>query len=154
MTRRSFARGLFAVAALGAAAVAAAQGGGGPEAGGAPGAGFASMGEARWLERHAGEIGLDEKTVAEVKAIGEEARSAASRRMDELRKEGRKLSEMLAEENLDEAALKKQAESVGRLWTQGLEERIRTSVRLRKLLTPEQRKKAAELRKQRPGAQR
>jgi len=154
MTRRSFARGLFAVAALGAAAGAAAQGGGGPEAGGAPGAGFASMGEARWLERHAGEIGLDEKTVAEVRAIGEEARSAASRRMDELRKEGRKLSEMLAEENLDEAALKKQAESVGRLWTQGLEERIRTSVRLRKLLTPEQRKKAAELRKQRPGAQR
>lgn len=155
MRGRSFVRGLVAAAALGVAAVAAAQGGGGPEAGGAvPGAGFASMGEARWLERHAGELGLDEKTVAQVRAIGEEARSAASRRMDELRSQGRRLSEMLAEENLDEKALMKQADSVGRLWTQGLEERVRTSVRLRNLLTPEQRKKAAELRKPRSGAQR
>jgi Spy/CpxP family protein refolding chaperone len=156
MGQPGFARGLVAAAALAVAAVAGAQGGGaGREAGGPiPGGGFAGMGEARWLERHAKELGLDEKTVAEVRSIGEDARGAASRRMDELRAEGRKLTQMLGDELPDEAALAKQAEAVGRVWTAGLEERVRTSVKLRKLLTPEQRKKAAELRKQRPGAQR
>jgi Spy/CpxP family protein refolding chaperone len=144
-----FVRSLVAAAALAVAGVATAQGG--AEAGApGPGASFAGVGEARWLERHASELGLDEKTLASVRRIGEEARSAAGRRMDELRAEGRRLSEKLAEELPDEAALTKQAELVGRVWTQALEERIRTSVELRKLLTPEQRKKAAELRRQRP----
>ncbi len=149
--RAGFVRSLVAAAALGVAGVAAAQGGAEAGAGApGPGAGFAGVGEARWLERHASELGLDEKTLASVRAIGEEARSAASRRMDELRAEGRRLSEKLVEEVPDEAALTKQVELVGRVWTQALEERIRTSVELRKLLTPEQRKKAAELRRQRP----
>jgi Spy/CpxP family protein refolding chaperone len=144
---------LAAAAALGIAGVAAAQGGGGPELGGPfPGGGGAGMGEARWLERHASDLGLDEKTVTAVRAIAEEARGSASKRMEELRTEGRKLSQMLGEELPDEAALAKQADAVGRVWTQGLEERVRTTVKLRKLLTPEQRKKAAELRRPRSAA--
>jgi Spy/CpxP family protein refolding chaperone len=153
MGERGFVRGLVAAAALGIASAAFAQAG--PEAGGPfPGGGFAGMGEARWLERHAKELGLDDKTLAEVRKIGEEARGAASKRMDESREAGRRLTQMLGEELPDEAAITRQADAVGRIWTQGLEERVRTSVRLRRLLTPEQRKKAAELRKQRPGAQR
>jgi Spy/CpxP family protein refolding chaperone len=155
MLERGFVRGLAAAGALGVAAVAVAQGGAGLDAGvPGPGGGFAGAGEARWLERHASELGLDEKTLTAVRAIGDEARDAASRRMDELRAEGRRLSEKLAEELPDEAALTKQAATIGRVWTQALEERMRTSIRLRKLLTPEQRKKAAELRRQRPPGRR
>lgn len=153
MGERGFVRGLVAAAALGIASAAFAQAG--PEAGGpVPGGGFAGLGEARWLERHAKELGLDDETVGEVRKIAEEARGAASKRMDESREAARRLTQMLGEELPDEAAVAKQADAVGRIWTQGLEERVRTSIRLRKLLTPEQRKKAAELRKQRPGAQR
>jgi Spy/CpxP family protein refolding chaperone len=156
MWDRSFARVLVATAALGLAiAAAAAEDEKEPEAG-APGVGaaFAGPAEARWLERHAAELGLDEKTVAAVRAIGDEARNAASRRAEELRAEGRKLSEALGEELPDEATLSNQARAIGRSWTEGLEERMRASVKLRKLLTPEQRKKAAELRRQQPPARR
>ena len=155
MLERGFVRGLVATAALGIAAVAAAQGGGQPAAGDpSPGAGFAGAAEARWLERHASELGLDEKTLAAVRKIGDEVRDAARRRQEELRAEARQLSEKLAEEMPDKAALAKQADAVGRVWTEALKERLRASAKLRELLTPEQRKKAAELRRKQPPGRR
>jgi Spy/CpxP family protein refolding chaperone len=54
----------------------------------------------------------------------------------------------------DAAALAKQADGVGRLWTEALKERLSASVKLRELLTPEQRKKAAELRRKQPASRR
>jgi Spy/CpxP family protein refolding chaperone len=160
MLERGFVRGLVATAAvataaIGIAAPAAAQGGGEPE-GGPPGVGvgFAGATEARWLERHASELGLDEPTLAKVRAIGEEASGAWNRHVEELRAESRRLSEGLAAELPDEAALAKQAQAMGRVWTEGLEERLRATVKLRKLLTPEQRQKAAELRKKQPARRR
>jgi Spy/CpxP family protein refolding chaperone len=155
MLERGFVRGLVATAALGIAAIAAAQGGGEPAAGD-PGAsaGLAGTAEARWLERHASELGIDEKTLAEVRKIGEEARDAARRRQEELRAEGKRLSEKLAEEMPNAAALAKQAEAAGRVWTEALQERLRASVKLRELLTPEQRKQAAELRRKQPPGRR
>src|SRR5262245_27553815 len=115
MGERAFVRGIVAAVALGVSAVAIAQGGarpatGGPGGGGPmAGGGVAGMGEARWLERHASDPGLDEKTVAAIRSIAEEARGSASRRMEQMRVEGRKLTEMLAQDMPDEAALAKQA---------------------------------------------
>jgi len=147
-------RGLIAAAALGIAASAAAQGGGEKAAAGesGPGAAFAGVAEARWLERNAKDLGLDEKTLAQVRKLGDEARDAARRRQEELQAKGKQLSETFAKEMPDAAALSKEADAVGRLWTEALKERLHESVKLRELLTPEQRKKAAELRrKQFPG---
>jgi len=155
MLERGFVRAFFATAALGIAAVAAAQGGREPDAG-APGvgAGFAGAVEARWLERHASELGLDEKTLEAVRKIGDEVRDAARRRQEELRAEAKRLSEKLTEEMPDKAALAKQADAVGRVWTEALKERLRASVKLRELLTPDQRKKASELRRKQPSGRR
>jgi len=155
MLEQGFVRGLVAAAALGIAAVAAAQGGGEPAAADpGPGAGLAGVAEARWLERHASELGLDEKTLAAVRKIGDEARDASRRRQEELRAEARRLSENFAKEMPDAAALAKQADTVGRTWTEALKERLSASVKLRELLTPEQRKKAAELRRKQPPGRR
>ena len=143
MRKRGFVRGMVAAAALGVAAVAAAQDAG-------PGANFAGAAEARWLERHAKELGLDEKTLAAVRKMGEEARDAALRHQEELRTEGKRLAEELSAEMPDAAGLAKRAEVIGRIWTAALKERLRVSAKLRELLTPEQRKKAAELRQKQP----
>jgi Spy/CpxP family protein refolding chaperone len=98
MLGRGFGRGLVAIAALAIAGVAAAQGGGEAAAGDpGPGPGFAGALEARWLERNASELGLDEKTVAQVRKLGDEAREAARRRQEELRAEVRRLSEKFGE---------------------------------------------------------
>ena len=153
MLERGFVLGLVAAAAFGVASVAAAQDAGAPGGPGV-GAGFAGGIEARWLERHASELGLDEPTLAKVRAIGEEANDAWNRRAEQMRAESKRLAEALAEELPDEAALTKQAREVGRTWTEGLEERMRTTVKLRKLLTPEQRKQAAELRRKQPAGRR
>ena len=158
MSKRVLVLGLVAAAAFAVASAAAAQEGAAQEGvapeeaapeGAAPGVGlgFAGATEARWLERHAKELGLDEATLARVRAIGEEAGADWNRRMGEIRAESRKLAEQLAADLPDEAALAKQARAMGGRWTEGLEERLRTSVKLRKLLTPEQRKQAAELRR-------
>ena len=152
MSKRGFLGGCFAAAAFGIAAVAAAQGGGAGDPGAAGGgAGFSGGIEARWLERHAKDLGLDEKTLAAVRKIAEEARSTATSRAEELRTEGRRLGEKLAEEMPDKKALAKQAEAMGRVWTETLKDRLNASIRLRELLTPEQRKQAAELRRKEPG---
>jgi Spy/CpxP family protein refolding chaperone len=155
MSKRGFLRGSCAAAALGIAAVVGAQERGELEpTGPGIGAGFAGGIEARWLERHAKELGLDEKTLEEVRKIAEETRSSANRRSEELRNESRRLGEKLAEEMPDAAALAKQAEAMGRVWTAALKDRVNASVRMRKLLTPEQRKKAAELRRKEPPGRR
>jgi len=152
MSKRGLLGGCFAAAAFGIAAVAAAQGGGAGDPGAAGGgAGFSGGIEARWLERHAKDLGLDEKTLAAVRKIAEEARSTATSRAEELRTEGRRLGEKLAEEMPDKKALAKQAEAMGRVWTETLKDRLNASIRLRELLTPEQRKQAAELRRKEPG---
>jgi Spy/CpxP family protein refolding chaperone len=155
VVRALVAAAAVATAAIGVAASAGAQGGG-EAGGGVPGVGvgFAGAIEARWLERHAGELGLDEPTLAKVRAIGEEASSEWKRHAEQLRSESRRLSEGLAGELPDEAALARQAQAMGRVWTEGLEARLRSTVKLRQLLTPEQRRKAAELRQKQPARRR
>ena len=155
MSKRGLLAGCVAAALFGIADFAAAQGATEMEPG-VPGigAGFAGGIEARWLERHAKDLGLDEKTLAAVRKIAEESRDANNRHAEELRTESRRLGEKLDEEMPDVKVLAKQAEAMGRVWTDALKERVETSARLRQLLTPEQRKQAAELRRKSPPGRR
>jgi Spy/CpxP family protein refolding chaperone len=104
--------------------------------------------EAQLVERNAEQLGVDADTLAAVKAAGEAGRAAASVHVEALGKARERLEKLLQSELPDEKALVAAADSMGQAWTQNLQERMRTSVKIRMLLTAEQRVKLAALRAQ------
>jgi Spy/CpxP family protein refolding chaperone len=114
--------------------------------------------EARLIERHAEELGLDEETVAAVKKLADESREEDQKAFEETGKLWARMGELLDQELPDEAALLEQAAAISRAWGEGHKRRLQTTLRVRSLLTPEQRAKFMELRKKvrqpRPGGPR
>ena len=103
--------------------------------------------EVRLVERSAKPLELDEKTIAAVKALAAEASARDGKLNEQMRDERLKLRDLLNEELPEEAALLKQAAAVSSLAADMQKHQMETSLRVRKLLTPEQRKKLMELRK-------
>ena len=101
----------------------------------------------RLVERSAKPLELDEKTIAAVKALAAEASARDGKLNEQMRDERLKLRDLLNEELPEEAALVKQAAAVSSLAADMQKHQMETSLRVRKLLTPEQRKKLMELRK-------
>jgi Spy/CpxP family protein refolding chaperone len=121
------------------------EGGEDPE-GPAVGMRLTGVAEARMILRRAQALGLSEDTVAAVKGVSEEAQAAGAEPRNEVQAATARIGELLAQEMLDEQAALAAADAIGLLWAEGLKRRIRTSAKLRSLLTPEQRRKLAELR--------
>ena len=134
-----FVLGAAAVAFL-LSGVAAAQGAPGPRVG--PG-----VVEAQLVERNAKKLELDEETLAAVKKVREEASAQEGEFETKLREERLKLRDLLSEELPEEAALMKQAAGMSGVAVDLLKHQLATSLRVRNLLTPEQRKELMELRK-------
>jgi len=103
--------------------------------------------EVRLVERSAEPLELDEKTIAAVKALAVEASARDEKLNEQMRDERLKLRDLLNEELPEEAALLKQAAAVSSLAADMQKHQMETSLRVRKLLTPEQRKELMELRK-------
>jgi Spy/CpxP family protein refolding chaperone len=131
--------GAFAAALL-LSAAAAAQVTLGPRVG--PG-----VAEVRLVERNAERLELDEKTIAAVKALGTEAGDREEKLSKQMREERLKLRDLLNEELPEEAALMKQVKVVSDLGIEIQKHQMETTLRVRKLLTAEQRKELMELRK-------
>jgi Spy/CpxP family protein refolding chaperone len=114
--------------------------------------------EARLIERHAEQLGLDEETVAAVKKLADESREADQKAVEETRKAWERMRELLDQELPDEKALLEQAVAISRASGEAHKRRLLTTLRVRSLLTPDQRAKFMELRKQarppRPGGPR
>jgi Spy/CpxP family protein refolding chaperone len=121
------------------------EGGEDPE-GPAVGMRLTGVAEARMILRRAQALGLSEDAVAAVKGVYEEAQAAGAEPRNEVQAATARIGELLAQEMLDEQAALAAADAIGLLWAEGLKRRIRTSAKLRSLLTPEQRRKLAELR--------
>lgn len=102
--------------------------------------------EGFFIERHAEAIGISADTLAAVKAAAEAGRKAAAEKFEDLNAARKRLDTLLREKQPDEAALLRETEAMGRAWTANLEERMRTSVKIRQLLNDEERTKLAELR--------
>ena len=134
-----FILGAFAAALL-LSAVAAAQVTLGPRVG--PG-----VAEVRLVERNAKRLELDEKTLAAVQALATEAGAREEKLNKQTREERLKLRDLLNEELPEEAALMKQVKVVSDLGIEIQKHQMATTLRLRKLLTAEQRKELMELRK-------
>jgi Spy/CpxP family protein refolding chaperone len=109
--------------------------------------------EAFLVDRNAESLGLDAKTVAAVKALAEEARASASKNRDEFQAAVREMNALLAGDLPNGEAVDRQADELARVWGSGLKARLHTSVRVRELLTAEQRRQLGELRSRPPQRQ-
>lgn len=134
--------GLFALL-LGLEGGAQAQppGGGGPGAHGPP--------HGPGLGRLIRELELPQATRDQVRAILQEARQRGGQLRQERAEAGQALHELLREDAPSEEAVMAQARTVGAIDSELRLHRLRTLLRIRSLLTPEQRQRLMELRQQR-----
>jgi len=101
---------------------------------------------ARMLERHADEIGLDEATLARIRAVVAANRGAGERIQRDLHAAHESLREMLSADRPDEAAVMRQADAIGVLETAALKHKLRTLLAVRPLLSDAQLAKLRDLR--------
>lgn len=97
------------------------------------------------LERIASLLDLDSETEAAVRAIVEETRTEGRALHDEVWENRRTLRELLSQDTPDEAAVMAQIEALGEAETNAHKHRARTMLRIRVLLTPEQRAQMVEM---------
>lgn len=102
-----------------------------------------------FLERHADELGLDDATREQIRQLAEDTRTAIEGLHAEIREARGVLRGLLSEEAPDEAAVMAQLEAIGALEVEARKERMATMLRIRGLLTPEQRAQLTALRQER-----
>jgi Spy/CpxP family protein refolding chaperone len=103
----------------------------------------------RGLERDADRLGLEANTRAEIRKIAREARTRAEDRRGELEKLHQELRALLDAPEPDEAAVLAEADRIGALETEMHKDRLRTLLRIRALLTPEQRAELVKIQAER-----
>jgi Spy/CpxP family protein refolding chaperone len=91
------------------------------------------------LDRLAGELGLDDATRARIEAIAEESRPRTQALRDRVRRERNQLRELLATSQPDLQDVLALAELITVAEGEMLKERLRRTLEIRSLLSPEQR---------------
>jgi Spy/CpxP family protein refolding chaperone len=97
------------------------------------------------LERLVESIGLDEKTLTEVRKVIEASKSEHQELRRKLSEADGRMRSLLEQAEPGEAAVMAQADTIGALETEVRKQRIRTMLRVRALLTLEQRVKLLEV---------
>jgi Spy/CpxP family protein refolding chaperone len=129
------------VAGVAVAGVALAQPPlGGPRPGGGPD---------RFIAEHAAQLGLDDQTQVEIDQIVDASRMRARELRVELRGLHEEMQELLSRETPDEAAVMQQAEAIGQVETALHKHRLETLIKIRALLTDEQRTALMAIREER-----
>jgi Spy/CpxP family protein refolding chaperone len=108
----------------------------------------------RPLERHAERLKLDAATRERIRSIGAEAQREAEPMHERLREARDEMRRLLGQASPDEASVMQQAERLGTLETEMKKQRLRTMLRIRALLTPEQRQELVKIHEERRGRQR
>ena len=96
------------------------------------------------LERLVEELGLDAQTLAQVDAIIDASRDKKRTLRRQLREARKQMRSLLEAEEPQEAELLEQADRIGGLRTEFRKEQLKTMLRVRALLSPEQRAKLLE----------
>jgi Spy/CpxP family protein refolding chaperone len=99
-----------------------------------------------FIEEHAEELGLDSETQAAIEQIIDESRDQARGVHGEVRELRRAMHELLEQQNPDEAAVMQQAEAIGAAETELHKQRLEALIKIRALLTSEQREKLVRIR--------
>lgn len=93
----------------------------------------------RVLERHAERLGLDAEVRESIRAIAESGRSEEDAQRDHLEALSTELRGALGADAPDESKVMELADRIGTIETERRKQRLRTMLRIRALLTPEQR---------------
>jgi Spy/CpxP family protein refolding chaperone len=140
-----FSVGITALMASSAAAVEGGDGGRGPH-GMRDGHGPPLD---RILERHSERLGLDDAARERVAAIADESREASDDIHERMRELHEKLRTALDADEPDEDRVMQLAEEIGQVRIEGNKQRLRTMLRIRAELTPEQRAELVKIREER-----
>jgi Spy/CpxP family protein refolding chaperone len=97
------------------------------------------------FEKHAERLGLDAKTLEQIRAISESAKEQTSELRTNLKQARTTMHDLLSAETPDKAAVMKQAEIMGAIKTDLRKQRLATILEIRALLTPEQRQELIEI---------
>lgn len=103
----------------------------------------------RLYEEHAEELGLDPETIAAIRAIVDSSEERAKELEAQSVRAHDALRALLSEDLPDESTVMKATDEVGRIETQLRKHRLATMLRIRALLTPEQRERLVEFRRSR-----
>ena len=101
------------------------------------------------LERNAGRLGLDERTRSEVRSIADAAREESRDVEAGLRTLRDEMRKLLDQEAPDLDGVLRQADRIGAIETELNKLRLRTMLRIRGLLTPEQRQELVRIHEER-----
>jgi len=107
----------------------------------------AGVPEVRLVERNAEKLELDEKTIAAVQALAAEAKERDTSLLEEIKEQRLKVRDLLDQPLPDKAELLKQSEALSVLTAKAQGYQLDTTLKLRALLSPEQREKFMEIRK-------
>ncbi len=110
--------------------------------------GHHGMDEHGFIQENAERLGLSEETRQAVQAIVEDSHARAAALHDEHREARRALKDLLSQDTPAEAAVMAQADELGRVETQLSKHRLATMLRIRALLSPEQRSQLLEIRRE------
>ena len=100
------------------------------------------------LGEQAERLGLDEKTRDAVRAVIKDSRTEADRLRDEIGDAREAMREMLSRPDIDEPTVMQQADTIGALELEEYKNWLRAMMRIRGLLTPEQRTVLIRMRKE------
>ena len=119
---------------------------GGPCEGDAPHCGPGGPPPEVFLEEHSRRLGLDDATRTSIRAIVDASRGEGERLRTEIGEAHRELRRLLSATDVEEAVVMRQAETIGALELEERKNRLRAMLRIRALLTPEQREKLLGIR--------
>jgi Spy/CpxP family protein refolding chaperone len=105
-------------------------------------------GPGRMLDYHAERLDLDDETRAAIDQIVEESRAGGEDLRVELRAAHSRLRELLSGPSPDQGAVMRQAELIGEIETAERKHRLGSMLRIRELLTPEQREELVQIREE------
>ncbi|MFQ5657468.1 MAG: periplasmic heavy metal sensor [Candidatus Methylomirabilales bacterium] len=106
------------------------------------------------FEKHAERLGLDGKTLEQIRAISEAAKGQSSELHTKFREAKTTMRKLLSAETPDKTAVMKQAEIMGAIKTDLRKHKLATILEIRALLTPEQRQELIKMRKERRSGRR
>jgi len=98
------------------------------------------------IERHAKRLGLDDATVKEMRSIVEASRAENEKLRKRTEVEQGLLRKMLEPDVPDEKAIMAQADKIGDLIAEQRKNQLRAVLKIRSMLTPEQRAELAKIR--------
>jgi Spy/CpxP family protein refolding chaperone len=104
-----------------------------------------------FIEEYAEAMGLDDETLSAIRSIVEESRGKGDQLHSKLRELHKGMKALLSQGTPDESAVMQQIDTIGAAETEMQKHRLGTMLKIRSLLTPEQREEMVRIREESRG---